>query len=240
MNTLTMEVEIKTSDQSYATAALRDQVAVAPYDPAYKRDEDSKHNAAARLVFLAATLQGQLTEGVLDTLGAMAVELTPSEFVLPADADPDDDVEDTRDLKKAYRSVTFLIKAGSDELAKFTSTLEIQTDRQLGRDRTLELLKPVTSKVRGRLIELLVLNEIIAALPDDPRTELSPDVQAAVDEAAAARSQAWELAEKLEALRSAKEARARAQQLEDTIRAELSPAPGPAPAPSSDEPVPEA
>jgi hypothetical protein len=231
MAQLTMEVEIKTSDQSYSSAALRDQVAVAPYSPDYKRDGDSKHDAAARIVFLAATLQAVLTEGVLEVLGAMARELAPSEIVPPAqsnDGDDDDEVEveDTRDLKRAYRSVTFMLKGDRDEIAKFTSTLDIQTDRNLDRDRTLELIGAVTQAVRARVTELLVLNEIIAALPDDPRTAFSPDVQAAVDESTEARSRAWQLQERLEALRRAKEARARAQQLEDEIRAEFAPAGG--------------
>lgn len=220
MSQLTLEVEIRNDNQSYTRSSFNNTVTVAPYNADYKRDEDSKHEAGRRLVFLAATLQGVLSANVLDLLGQFAQELSPSP-VDPDDLPEDEDAEVEDNAVKVMRIVTFRLKGERDLLSEFTSSLELNTNKQLGRERMKDIVDAVTAPMIKRLVELLVLNEIIPALPDEIRTELEPDVQEAVDGAAAARQRRWQMQEKLEALRAAKAAKARAEELEVAIRAEL-------------------
>ena len=225
MEQLTLEVEIKNNTTSYSSPAFQTKINIAPYDPSYRRTEDSRHAADQRLVFLAPTLQSVLATDVLGLLTQFMKELAPTPVELAA-APEDEDVEVEDKCVKVERIVTFRLKGGkSDALTEFGSSLDLRTDRNLDRERTRELVDITVKPLIKRLVELLVINEIIETLPDEVRLELPADVQAAVDDAAEARARAWQLHEKLEALRSAKEAKERAQQLEDQIRAELSPQP---------------
>ena len=220
MNTLTLEMEVRNNNTSYTSPSITVKTIVAPFEPSFKRNEDATYPAAQRLVFIAPVLHKVLAENVLALLGTVSDELTPppvEPVAVPEGEDPEEVEVAGVDVE---RLITFRLKA-MDVLAEFGSGLKLKTTATISRDRMSELLDIAAKPLIARTVELLVLNDVIPALPDEPRTSLPPDVQEAVTAADEARAQAWQMGQKLDALRKAREATARAETLKAAIRAEL-------------------
>jgi hypothetical protein len=221
MNTVTLEIEVRNSSQSYTSPAITQKTIVAPFEPSFKRSEDAVYPAAQRLVFSAPVLHKLLAENVLTLLGTVSDELSPAP-VEPVAAPEGDEVEDNEVAGvDVERVIIFRLKEGNNTLAEFGSGLKLKTTANMSRDRMSELLDIATKPLIARAVELLVLNDVIPVMPSKPRTSLPLDVLEAVNAAEQARVQAWQMSQKLDALRRAREATARVETLKAAIRAEL-------------------
>jgi hypothetical protein len=233
-STIDLSIVVKESGDTYAKAHMTDAGIMVPFDIEYKRDEYADYAAGQKLGFLAPTLATLLAKETLAFIAAITEELTPVSSIIQADGkeawvetEEDGDGPAAKDVSR-FVSVAMqcppLVKGGGTnamDLVKFGAGVTVKTTRTIEREKLVELAATFRSSLRDHVLQLLVLNDIIPAMPPAPRTEMSDESRLLVQQADQASNDVWDKRVKLDALRRAKEASAEAARLEAEIRSEL-------------------